>query len=178
MTLIITHSGQTGVERGADRAARMIDIPVEGICAFEGRDEIASLPPEIAADLRPCPRKGARQALTATLTVSNALVIAVPNAEAANTVIGIEPLRRFARAKGIPLWIVDPISNLDEVAREARRLAGHRDTLRVMITGPRSTRWRDGERFGFRVVGTLADVAAPDVTYERSSSRSMLEPGL
>jgi CheY-like chemotaxis protein len=156
MALLITHTGQSGVERGADRAARTVGFTVEGFCTFEQRDELAVLPPEILADLTPCPQRGARSALRATLERANVLVIAVPDVSEANSNAGVEALRRSARLAGVPHWVVDPLSDLDEVATKFRRMELVTDPLRVMISGPRLTRWRDGERLGWRVVAQLS----------------------
>jgi hypothetical protein len=163
MALVITHTGQSGVERGADRAARTVGFDVDGFCMFEQRDELGVLPPELAADLTPCAQRGARSALRATLERANVLVIAVPDAARANSNAGVEALRRSARLAGVPHWIVDPITDLDEVATELRRRELVADPLRVMVTGPRLTRWHDGERIGWRIVAqlSLAPVAAP-----------------
>lgn len=156
MALVITHTGQSGVERGADRAARTVGFEVEGFCTFEQRDELGALPPEIVGDLTPCPQRGARSALRATLEQANVLVIAVPDASRANTNAGVEALRRNARLAGVPHWVVDPIADLDEVATKLRRMELATEPMRVMITGPRLTRWREGERLGWRVVAQLS----------------------
>jgi len=156
MALLITHTGQSGVERGADRAARTVGFEVDGFSTFEQRDELAVLPPEIIADLKPCAQRGARSALRATLERASVLVIAVPDASEANRNAGVEALRRSARLAGVPHWVVDPLSDLDEIATKFRRMELVTDPLRVMITGPRLTRWRDGERLGWRVVAQLS----------------------
>lgn len=156
MALIILHTGQSGVERGADRAARAVGIGVEGFSTYERRDELGALPPEVAKDLVPCPQRGARSALRATLDRANVLVVAVPDAREANANTGIEALRRNARACGVPHWIVDPSSDLDALALQLRKLELLTDPLHIMITGPRYTRWREGERVGWRVVAQVS----------------------
>jgi CheY-like chemotaxis protein len=166
MALLITHTGQSGVERGADRAARTVGFEVDGFCTFEQRDELAVLPPEILADLTPCKQRGARSALRATLERASVLVIAVPDASEANRNAGVEALRRSARLAGVPHWVVDPLSDLDEIATKFRRMELFTD-LRVMITGPRLTRWRDGERLGWRVVAQLSLAPAAVVRKHR-----------
>jgi CheY-like chemotaxis protein len=163
MALVVLHTGQSGVERGADRAARAVGIAVSGVCTFEQRDELGALPAEILADLTPASRRGARTALRDTLDTASVLVIAVPDASSANETVGMEALRRAARAAGVPHWVVDPISDYDELGTRLRRMEPLSDPLRVMITGPRATRWRDGERIGWRTIAqlSLAPVTAP-----------------
>jgi hypothetical protein len=165
MALVITHTGQTGVERGADRAARTLGFAVEGFCTFEGRDEIGPLPADLLADLLRCPRRGARSAVRATLEQSNVVVIVVPRVSQANINAGVEALRRLARAADVPHWLVDPFTDLDEVTARLRRMELATDPLRVMVTGPRLTRWQGGERLGWQVVGQLA--LAPAIVSKR-----------
>ena len=163
MAIVVLHTGQSGVERGADRAARAVEIAVRGVCTFEQRDELGMLPAEILADLTPAARRGARTALRETLDRANVLVIAVPDAARANENAGIEALRRAARAAGVPHWVVDPISDYGELGTRLRRMELLSDPLHVMITGPRATRWKDGERIGWRTIAqlSLAPAAAP-----------------
>jgi CheY-like chemotaxis protein len=156
MALTVLHTGQTGVERGADRAARAVGMSVEGFCTFEQRDELGSLPPEIIADLVACDQRGARSALRATLERADVLMIAVPDASQPNANTGIEALRRAARAGGVPHWVVDPSTDLDSVSLRIRQLEQTKDPLRLMVTGPRFTRWREGERLGWRLIAQLS----------------------
>lgn len=150
--MILLHTGQTGVERGADRAARAVGMPIEGCCAFERRDELGPLPPEIAADLTACDRRGARSALRATLQRADLLVIGVPDASHPNDSAGVEALRRAARRDEIPQWTVDLSTDFESTGLRIRELEQTRAVLRVLMTGPRLTRWRDGERLGWRMI--------------------------
>lgn len=156
MTLIILHTGQTGVERGADRAARAVGFTVQGFSTYERRDELGVLPPEVARDLTPCTQRGARSAWRATLESANVLLIAVPDAAQPNTYTGIEALRRSARTAGVPCWVVDPETQLEPMAERLRKLELASDPLKVMITGPRFTRWHEGERLGWQMVAQLS----------------------
>ncbi|CAN5732627.1 hypothetical protein BH11MYX1_BH11MYX1_14510 [soil metagenome] len=161
MALIILHTGQTGVERGADRAARAVGFPVEGFSSYEKRDELGVLPPHVSGDLVACPQRGARSALRATLATASLLVIVVPDAAHPNSLPGIEALRRSARTVGTPHWIVDPSSDLDHAVERIRRFELTSRPLKVLVTGPRFTRWHEGERMGWRVVTQLSLTQAP-----------------
>lgn len=156
MTLSVLHTGQTGVERGAARAARTLGIKIEGFCAHGARDELGALPPEVSADLIACDQRGARSALRATVQIANALVIAVPDVSLVNTNAGVEALRRTARVSGVPHWVIDPTTDLDRLSGRLRELERTSDPLRLMVTGPRFTRWHDGERLGWRVIAQLS----------------------
>jgi CheY-like chemotaxis protein len=131
-------------------------MQVEGYCTYERRDELGALPPEIVADLIACEQRGARSALRATLERANVLVIAVPQAAQANANTGVEALRRAARATGVPHWIIDPATDLDQISERLRQIEVTTEPLRIMVTGPRFTRWREGERLGWRVIAQLS----------------------
>jgi len=131
-------------------------MQVEGFCSYERRDELGVLSPEITANLVACEQRGARSALRATLASAHVLVIAVPSAAQANANTGIEALRRAARASGVPHWLIDSTTDLDAVGVRLRRLEQTTDPLRMMVTGPRYTRWREGERLGWRLVAQLS----------------------
>jgi CheY-like chemotaxis protein len=93
--------------------------------------------------------------MRATLASASALVIAVPDTCDIAANAGLDPLRRQARKADVPVWVVDPRSNLEELSLALGRM-GRDSDLRLMITGPRLTRWPDGERLGWRIVGELS----------------------
>jgi len=131
-------------------------MQVEGFCTFERRDELGALPPEVTADLVACEQRGARSALRASLDRADALLIAAPAAAHANENTGIEALLLASRASGVPHWIVDTSTDLDAMSTRLRQMEQATDPLRIMVTGPRYTRWREGERVGWRLVAQLS----------------------
>jgi CheY-like chemotaxis protein len=157
MAITILHTGQTGVERGACRAARLMELDVAGFSTFESRDELGHLSSEIAANLVRCSQRGVRSALRATLESAHAVVLVLSNADHVRTTTGVASLQRHARLLGIPCWVVDQTSDLAALAVELRKLenTASRD-LRVLVTGPRFTRWPGGHQLGMRVVSELA----------------------
>lgn len=157
MAITILHTGQTGVERGADRAARAVNFPIAGCCTVNGRDELGAMPAEIRADLQAHEKShGARAAVYATLALADAAVIAVPDRRDPNANAGVEALRRELRIKGTPYFVVDPVHDLGELARELRTLEARTGKLSLMVTGPRETRWAAGERLGWQIVTELS----------------------
>lgn len=150
--ITILHTGQTGVERGADRAARAVNFPIRGYCQFECRDELGPLSKEVLDVLVPSPTRGARACWGPTLDQADFLVIMVPERETATSVAGVSALRLLARKKHVPHVIVDPASDLDELARDLRERELRRGSISLMVTGPRRTRWPDGERLGWNLV--------------------------
>lgn len=161
VALRILHTGQTGVERGAYRAARVSDIPIGGVCNMHRRDELGALPAHMLAELEPAKRAGSRVSVLETIGLANAVVFAVPDIESVNTVTGYVALRREIQAAGLFHRIVDPTSNLVELAEQLRLLELREHRLDLLITGPRQTRWARGEALGFQIVSAVGSACVP-----------------
>lgn len=156
MPITILHSGQTGVERGADRAARAVGYDVAGFCTVNGRDELGAIPEDVRASLKAHTRQGARAAAYATVELADAVVIAVPDRRDANATTAVEALRRVIKLRGTPHFLVDPTSDLDEVCIALRQVEARHGRLHLLVTGPRQTRWAGGERLGWQIVSELS----------------------
>lgn len=146
--LTILHTGQTGVERGADRAARAFGVRIAGVCTRERRDEMGPLPPALAADLTPAQSSGVRNVWAPTLELADFLVILLPDRSEPLSQAGVGVLRSLARARQVPHVLVDPTSDLEQVGREVKTARAGRADFAVMIFGPRQTRWQAGESIG------------------------------
>ncbi|MFT3695836.1 MAG: putative molybdenum carrier protein [Kofleriaceae bacterium] len=155
MAITILHTGQSGVERGAARASAFTEFAVAGFCQYERRDEFGPLPPDMLANLTPCNRRGARSALAATLALADVVVIAVSDPKRTKFDAGIAALRRASRRRELPTHVIGPNENWDAICEQIRVAALDRD-LKVLITGPRRTRWEAGERVGWRFVAQLS----------------------
>jgi hypothetical protein len=159
--IIVLHSGQTGVERGAQRAAAAMGIPVAGFCMPSYRDELGSLPSEVRRDLTPCHEAGPRYAVDANLAIASAAIVVVPDAKRVTTFTGMATVLRTARARCIAYHVVDPSSSLEEVGAWIARQPKSSGSMRLYVTGPRQTRWADGERLGWQLVARFATTSAP-----------------
>jgi CheY-like chemotaxis protein len=150
-----------------------MQLAVAGFSTFESRDELGHLSTEIAENLVRCSQRGVRSALRATLGTANAVVLALSNADQMRTTTGIASLQRQARALGTPCWLVDQTSDLAALAlelRELERTPPHE--LRLLITGPRFTRWHGGQELGLRIVSELAH--APGYSNPRRQHRILV----
>lgn len=159
--LTILHTGQTGVERGADRTARALGYPVRGYCQFNSRDEFGALPPQLKADLTASQHRGPRTVWALTLDIADVIIIVVPKRSTASEQTGIAVLQTMARSKGVQQYVVDPLTHLDEIVRRIAALPLGAD-LKIMVCGPRETRWPQGEHIGSAVVTALSALALPD----------------
>lgn len=167
----ILHSGQTGVERGAHRAATAMGVQVSGICPAGMRDEWGALPPEVAAVLSPSRAPGARNAKQETLALASALLILVPSRASFAREIGIAAIARLARSRGVPCEIADPTTPIESIIGWLPAA----DQLRLMITGPRGTRWPEGDRASWLLVTGMVMAISPDRELVIPRSRSTSE---
>jgi len=151
----ILHSGQTGVERGAHIGALASGLPVRGFMRAERRDELGHLPEDVASVLVPCEGGGQRAAVLATLALATAVVLVVPDIRIAIRKRTATWVLRGARAKRLPYWLCDSATSVTDVATWYGQLAAA-EAHRILVTGPRATRWRDGESVARRLVKALA----------------------
>jgi hypothetical protein len=158
--LVLIHSGQTGVERGVQRAADAAGLTAAGFCTADGRDELGRLPTTMQ-HLTPCYDRGPRAAIAANLEIASAAVICVPNASKLRTFTGMDPLVRAIRARGLPYMLIDSTADLDALCAWVGGLPKTSGSVRLLVTGPRGTRWPDGEKLGWRLAATLAQQVAP-----------------
>jgi hypothetical protein len=154
-TVTILHSGQTGVERGAHHGAVASGIPVRGFMRPERRDELGPLPDDVARVLEPCADGGQRAAVLATLALATAVVVVVPDIRIALRKRTATWVLRSARARRLPYWLCDSATSVTDVATWYGQLAAA-DAHHILVTGPRATRWRDGESVARRLVKALA----------------------
>jgi hypothetical protein len=150
--LVIIHSGQTGVERGAHRAATTIGVPVAGFMQLDGRDELGPVPVEIAATLTPCFERGPRPAVRANIALASGVLLVVPSASNPEKFTAMMPVLQAVRAARAPVMICDPGTDPDVVARWVFALPETSGSTRILVTGPRGTRWHGGESAAWRLV--------------------------
>ena len=154
-SVTILHSGQTGVERGAHIGAIASGLPVRGFMRPERRDELGHLPAEVANVLEPCADGGQRAAVIATLALATAVVLVVPDIRSAIRKRTATWVLRNARKKAVPYWLCDSATSVTDVATWYAQLTPA-EQHRILVTGPRATRWRDGEGVARRLVKALA----------------------
>ena len=153
--MTILHSGQTGVERGAHHGAVASGLPVRGFMRPERRDELGPLPDDVASVLEPCADGGQRAAVIATLALATAVVLVVPDIRIAIRKRTATWVLRGVRAKRLPYWLCDSATSVTDVATWYTKLEPTQHH-HILVTGPRATRWREGESVARRLVKALA----------------------
>jgi hypothetical protein len=154
--LVIIHSGQTGVERGAHRAAITAGLSLAGFMPLDRRDELGPIPADIAELLTPCFDRGPRPAVRANIALASGVLLVVPNSKTPEKFTAMSAVMQGIRSSRCTSFIADPQTNLDDVASWARSLPETSGSTRVMVTGPRGTRWPEGEAIARRLVSAIA----------------------
>ncbi|HEX5061321.1 MAG TPA: putative molybdenum carrier protein [Kofleriaceae bacterium] len=153
--LVIIHSGQTGVERGAHRAAVSAGLSVAGFMPLDRRDELGPIPADVAQLLTPCFDRGPRPAVRANITLASGVLLVVPESGTPEKFTAMSAVMQGIRSARVPSMVVDGKTNLDDVVRWARQLPETSGSTRLMVTGPRGTRWPDGETVSRRLVAAI-----------------------
>ena len=78
--LVIVHSGQTGVERGAHRAAVSAGLAIAGFMPLDKRDELGPIPNDVVQLLTSCFDRGPRPAVRANIALASGVLLVVPEA--------------------------------------------------------------------------------------------------
>lgn len=154
--LIILHSGQTGVERGAHRAALTAGIPAAGFMPLDKRDELGPVPADVATHLTTCFDRGPRHAVRANVALASGVLLIVPDAAHAEKFTAMAAILQAVRSAKVPLLVIDASTNLDDAVVWIHKLPETSGSTRVVVTGPRATRWPEGESIARRVVGAVA----------------------
>lgn len=175
--ITVIHGGQTGVDRGAHEGAIANGWAIAGYMPKSCCDELGPIPGAVARHLRENTEGGYAERTEANVRSSDALLVVVPDVREPLGTPGTAMTITRARDRWMPVKIVDPRSVLDEVigwlsgvrrsiAASPRVQASlfssavEPTALRLMIAGPRASRWTDGCGQTARLVQSLAELLA------------------
>lgn len=148
--MIIIVGGQTGVDRGAHKAAWDKGLKVEGFMPKGCYDEDGPIPPGIAKDLQECSLEGYPARTAMNVEMAGGLLAIVGNVRMKKTP-GTFQTMQLAQLHNICVWCLDQFSSvweIDDVARSIRS----QGVSRLMIAGPRRSKWYNGENVARRIV--------------------------
>lgn len=128
---------------------------------IDRRDEMGPIPDDIASLLTPCFDKGPRAAVRANVEIASGIVLVVPDAGEPGKFTAMSAILTAARGAKIPYLVVDPMSNIDDVSSWVSTIPMSSGSRRVLITGPRGTRWHTGEQVARRLVASLSIAMDP-----------------
>jgi hypothetical protein len=153
--MTILNAGRTGVERGAYQGAVTAGLTVTGVCRRGLKDELGPLPPELASVLTPCEDRGMRAAVLKCLEMASAVLIVVPHRREVTNYPHLVWLLKRARATNLPVRIHDDDTPIMDTIAWA--LAEDRA---LYVTGPRGTRWAQGESVARRLLRAVRPLEA------------------
>lgn len=123
---------------------------------IDRRDELGPIPPDVADQLTTCFDRGPRPAVRANIALASGVLVVVPVAATPEKFTAMSAVLQGIRSARVPSLICDAQTNLDDVGRWARNLPETSGSTRVMVTGPRGTRWAEGEAVARRLVAAIA----------------------
>jgi hypothetical protein len=146
MNIQLIHGGQTGVDRGAHEAALENGWSIGGYMPKDGLDEFGLIPIDIAKFLKHCTIGGYAARTRVNIDIAHVVLVVVPAKQNPFATPGTRLTLQTARALGRPSIIIEAHSVVVPVAQWLWMWAGKggRDPLRVMVAGPRASRWTDG----------------------------------
>lgn len=157
--LIVIQGGQTGVDRGAHKAALEVGFQVNGYMPADGKDELGYIPGNVASHLRRCPQRGYAARTRANLLLADALLVVVEDRVDPYRTPGTKFTLTEARARKQPRLLVDETFPVQDVATWFGSFATMSQPLHsLMVAGPRASRWDRGEAVAasfVRAIGTL-----------------------
>jgi hypothetical protein len=123
---------------------------------LDRRDELGLVTSEVAESLTACFDRGPRPAVRANVAIASGVLLLVPDAARPEKFTAMAAVLQAVRAAKAPLLVVDPNTNIDDIVTWLRLLPETSGSVRVVVTGPRATRWTEGESIARRIVGALA----------------------
>jgi hypothetical protein len=92
----------------------------------------------------------------ANIAISSGVMLVVPDSSDPNKFTAMSAVLAAARAAHLPYLVVDPLTNLDDVTKWVGELAPSSGSRRILVTGPRGTRWHTGEQIARRLVAAVS----------------------
>lgn len=155
---VIVHSGQTGVERGAHEGAIAAGFNVMGFMAASRRDELGKVPARVSAHLTPTLHAGPRAAIRANFSIADGVVVVVPEAENVTKFPAMGWIVSDVRTLRLPIFVADHKTVGHDVSAWAAAVRETTADFRLLVTGPRETRWQSGEQVARRLVRSLRQI--------------------
>jgi hypothetical protein len=123
---------------------------------LDKRDELGPVPVDVAEALTPHFDRGPRPAVRANVALASCVLLVVPDATRAEKFTAMSAVLQSVRSAHAPMLICDPKLNLDDIARWVATIPETSGSKRLLVTGPRGTRWPAGEGVAKRIVSAVA----------------------
>lgn len=152
MNIVIITGGQTGVDRGGHIGALDNGWTVRGVMPKDCRDENGMIPPEFAKHLQRCLDPGYPARTRINVEICQAALLCVADRDDPRSSPGTALTMRIAAEMNRQCKVVDPRDprSTEDVAAWLKTLSKMNGValskeLRLMVAGPRASRWSSGE---------------------------------
>lgn len=150
--ITIVHGGQTGVDRGAHAGAMKLGLKINGFAPGDARDEDGPIPIDVMKHLVICFESGLPARTRMNVQASDVVVLIQP--QGINQTPGTALTQRLATQRGKPTLIVDaPDTELLALGFLKRNIL---KPTKIMIAGPRGSKWPAGKARAIAFVEKLA----------------------
>lgn len=179
--ITIVHGGQTGVDRGAHDAAIANGWSLAGYMPRDGRDELGLIPADVARFLTPHPSTSYAARTEANVHSAGAVLVVVREEQQARSTPGTAKTIDLTRGRSMTPLVVDPNHDAATIARWIWNFVAppvpmlpidgfevEPVSLRLMVAGPRESKWPGARvetaRFLGRVARALAQIGISSTT--------------
>jgi hypothetical protein len=167
--ITIVHGAQTGVDLAAHDAAVHAGIQIAGFVPADGSNEHGPIDPRVLAHLKPLREGGLLQRTIANVTTADAVLAIVEDRHTPYATGGTALSLQAAQSMHKPRRAVDASWPLDRLVTWVREAAAGRECFRLMVCGPRYSRWPGGFMVAYTLVHALCmKLSAPKVSPWRS----------
>jgi hypothetical protein len=187
--ITIVHGGQTGVDRGGHEGAIENGWRVSGYMPIDKRDELGSIPEDVAKFLVPHDRPGYGARTEANVLSVNAVLIVARDTNSARKTPGTAKTIDLAARRNLPCKIVDPTTDAAVIALWIWSDLLTRQTLmlpldglklvpapmRLLVAGPRESKWRcariETAALLRRIALAIAEIRTPKLSQDLPQER-------
>jgi hypothetical protein len=159
---------QSGVDQGAAAIALEMGVPICGWYPLDGRDEHGIIPHRFTnpEGMKRCKRPGLAARTQQNVADCHALLVIVEDAQhpwaTPGTKLTLDE-RRIARPE-LPWMVVDPTCDLERIVQVVHNIRAERHqrglhVTRLMVAGPRASKWAAGGQEARRIVGAVLEAA-------------------
>lgn len=159
MNLLVIQGGQTGVDRGAWRAAVAANVPRSGYMPKDRCDEFGMIPDAVANDLM-ASSYGLGARTKANVNLCHACVVIVQDEQKPYATPGTAHTLRCTRSLGKMSWTLPGDASDVAISRVIDAIRWYVKTFpnvptRLMFAGPRQSMWAEAEERAFGIATVI-----------------------
>lgn len=131
-------------------------FPVDGFMPSDARDELGDIPDDVATHLRRFPVRGYGPRTLGNIEIAHAVLAIVEDRTNPYATPGTRLTLHAARRRKLPTLAIDGETPIAIVRQFVAPMLTAHPLPRIMVAGPRASKWADGEATARRIVVALA----------------------